>query len=200
MGGGRGAVAAVLSEHHGTDDRHLPSPVVLAAAIAARTETLPIMVAWEELPVYEPVRLAEDIAALDIISRGRVAYVLGVGHRPQSTKTSGLSSGGAEPGRMTSSPCSRARPRREVSGRPNTRVIPTHQRRTEALIGGGSLVAGRRAGRFGLGLIAQAATPGRREAYQQACQEAGHEPGFVQIPEPGSVMVMFVADDVESLG
>ena len=45
--------------------------------------TLPIMVAAAVLPFYEPVRLAEDIAVLDIISRGRVAYVLGVGHRQE---------------------------------------------------------------------------------------------------------------------
>ena len=50
----------------------------------ARTTTLPIMVAAAVLPFYEPVRLAEDIAVLDIISRGRVAYVLGVGHRQRS--------------------------------------------------------------------------------------------------------------------
>lgn len=71
----RGAVVAVVSEHHGTDDRHLPSPLVLATALAARTSTLSIMVAAAVLPFYEPVRLAEDIAVLDIISHGRVAYV-----------------------------------------------------------------------------------------------------------------------------
>jgi hypothetical protein len=64
-------------------------------------------------------------------------------------------------------------------------------------IGGGSLAAARRAGRFGLGLIAQAATPGLSDAYEQACQEAGHEPGFVQTPVPGQATVMFVADDVD---
>ena len=34
---GRGALVAVLSEHHGAQDRHLPSPLILASAIAART-------------------------------------------------------------------------------------------------------------------------------------------------------------------
>jgi alkanesulfonate monooxygenase SsuD/methylene tetrahydromethanopterin reductase-like flavin-dependent oxidoreductase (luciferase family) len=32
----RGAIVAVLSEHHGAEDGHLPSPLVLASAIAAR--------------------------------------------------------------------------------------------------------------------------------------------------------------------
>ena len=68
---GRGALVVVLSEHHATADRHLPSPLVLATAMAARTDTLGIMVAALVLPFYEPVRLAEDMAVLDIISRGR---------------------------------------------------------------------------------------------------------------------------------
>ena len=48
------------------------------------------MVAAAVLPFYEPVRLAEDMAVLDIISRGRVAYVLGVGHRPEEYEHFGL--------------------------------------------------------------------------------------------------------------
>src|SRR6478736_7430068 len=91
---GRGAVVTVLSEHHATEDRHLPSPLVLASAIAARTETLAIMVAAAVLPFYEPVRLAEDMAVLDIISRGRVAYVLGVGHRREEFEHFGLETAG----------------------------------------------------------------------------------------------------------
>ena len=58
----RGALVAVLSEHHGTEDRHLPSPLILASAIAARTERLPILLAAAVLPFYDPVRLAEDMS------------------------------------------------------------------------------------------------------------------------------------------
>ncbi|MGZ8814245.1 MAG: LLM class flavin-dependent oxidoreductase, partial [Mycobacterium sp.] len=32
----RGAIIAVLSEHHGAGDGHLPAPHILASAIAAR--------------------------------------------------------------------------------------------------------------------------------------------------------------------
>ena len=35
-----GCVAAVLCEHHGSEDGYLPSPLILASAIAARTERL----------------------------------------------------------------------------------------------------------------------------------------------------------------
>ena len=79
----RGAIVAVLSEHHGAEDNHLPSPIVLASAIAARTERLAIMLAAVVLPFWDPVRLAEDMSVLDIISNGRVSYAFGIGHRPE---------------------------------------------------------------------------------------------------------------------
>ncbi|MDT5174868.1 MAG: hypothetical protein QOG37_2119, partial [Mycobacterium sp.] len=41
----RGAVLAILSEHHGADDGHLPVPLILASAIAARTRQLAILIA-----------------------------------------------------------------------------------------------------------------------------------------------------------
>jgi alkanesulfonate monooxygenase SsuD/methylene tetrahydromethanopterin reductase-like flavin-dependent oxidoreductase (luciferase family) len=196
----RGAVVAVLSAHHGTEDRHLPSPLVLAAAIAARTETLPIMVAAAVLPFYEPVRLAEDIAVLDIISRGRVAYVLGIGHREEEYHHFGLELGGrgARADDHLASLLALVRGEMVTGAGRTTQVTPAPTSGgPQFFVGGGSLAAARRAGRFGLGLIAQAATPGLEDAYEQACRDAGHEPGFVQIPEPGTATVMFVADDVD---
>jgi len=56
----RGCIAAVLCEHHGSDDGYLPSPIVLASAIAARTQRLPLNITVI-LPFYDPVRLAEDL-------------------------------------------------------------------------------------------------------------------------------------------
>src|ERR1700722_7032682 len=73
-----GALAAVLCEHHGSEDGYLPSPMVLAPAIAARTERLALSLILI-LPFYEPVRLAEDMAVLDIISAGRASYILALG-------------------------------------------------------------------------------------------------------------------------
>ncbi len=101
----RGALVAVLSEHHGTEDRHLPSPIVLASAIAARTTHLPILLAALVLPFYDPVRLAEDMSVLDIISGGRVAYVLGVGHRLEEYEHFGIELAAAERSPMTTWRC-----------------------------------------------------------------------------------------------
>src|ERR1700754_4173240 len=86
----RGAVIAVLSEHHGTDDGHLPVPHILASAIAARTKQLAILLAAVPIPFWDPVRLAEEMAVLDIISKGRVSYAFGVGHRPEEYEHFGI--------------------------------------------------------------------------------------------------------------
>ena len=65
----RGCITAAVSQHHVSDDGYLPSPVPFAAALAARTNTLPISVAALLLAFYEPVKLAEDLAIVDLLSR-----------------------------------------------------------------------------------------------------------------------------------
>ena len=64
-------------------DGFLPSPLVLASAMAARTRQVSFMVAAASLPFYDPIRLAEDMAVLDHISNGRVSYVFGLGYRAE---------------------------------------------------------------------------------------------------------------------
>src|SRR5262245_59893678 len=86
----RGAVIAVLSEHHGTDDGHLPMPRILASAIAARMRRLAILLAAVPIPFWDPIRLAEVICVLDIISNGRVSYAFGVGHRAEEYDRFGI--------------------------------------------------------------------------------------------------------------
>ena len=78
-----GALSVVVSEHHHSPDGFLPSPLVLASAIAARTKKIPIQVGALLLPLHDPIRIAEDMVVLDHISGGRVSYVLAVGYRPE---------------------------------------------------------------------------------------------------------------------
>jgi alkanesulfonate monooxygenase SsuD/methylene tetrahydromethanopterin reductase-like flavin-dependent oxidoreductase (luciferase family) len=75
-----GFAAVILSEHHGSPDGYLPSPLVFGAAVAARTRSLRIQLAALIAPLHDPLRLAEDIAVLDVLSGGRVIPVLSGGY------------------------------------------------------------------------------------------------------------------------
>jgi alkanesulfonate monooxygenase SsuD/methylene tetrahydromethanopterin reductase-like flavin-dependent oxidoreductase (luciferase family) len=197
----RGAVLAVLSEHHGADDGHLPAPLMLASAIAARTRTLAVLLAAVPVPLWDPVRLAEEMAVLDLISRGRVSYAFGVGHRSQEYDHFGVDM--ATRGRKADEilavlgPLVHGEPV-EYRGR-MVRVTPRCGTSSGpmVLIAGGSKAAARRAGRFGLGFVSQTDSPGLKEFYEEQCRAHGHDPGIVQFPVPGLPTAVFVADDVD---
>ena len=77
------ALTAMFSEHHSSPDGYLPSPIIMAAAAAARTKTLTFNVGALLLLMYDPIKLAEDIAVLDHLSGGRVGYTIGLGYREE---------------------------------------------------------------------------------------------------------------------
>jgi alkanesulfonate monooxygenase SsuD/methylene tetrahydromethanopterin reductase-like flavin-dependent oxidoreductase (luciferase family) len=70
-----------LAEHHGADDGYCPSPIVLGSAIAGRTEQIVVHFSALIAVLHHPIRLAEDLAILDVISGGRTACTLGIGYR-----------------------------------------------------------------------------------------------------------------------
>ena len=75
-----GCVSIAVSEHHGSPDGYLPSPLPLVAAMAARTTNVRLMVAALIAPFYDPLRLAEDMIVLDHLSKGRVDLVVAGGY------------------------------------------------------------------------------------------------------------------------
>jgi alkanesulfonate monooxygenase SsuD/methylene tetrahydromethanopterin reductase-like flavin-dependent oxidoreductase (luciferase family) len=196
---GRGCLAAVVSEHHRSDDGYLPSPVPLAAALAARTATLPISVAALLVAFYEPVKLAEDLVVVDLVSEGRVSYVVGLGYRPEELAMFGVAPTGR--GRLVEERIALLRllwagEEVAVEGRP-ARVTPGPFTPGGPLLagGGGTAVAARRAGRLGLLFVAERHDPALAEAYEAAAAEAGREPAGCVIPEPGVPLTVVVADD-----
>src|SRR5664279_1014700 len=65
-----------LGEHHGADFA-VSSPAVVLAAVAARTSTIRLTSAVTVLSALDPVRVYEDYATLDLISRGRAEVIVG---------------------------------------------------------------------------------------------------------------------------
>jgi len=198
----RGALAAAVCEHHTMADGYLPSPLVLATAMAARTTTLSIMTAALILPLYDPIRLAEDMAVLDIISGGRVSYIMAIGYRPEEFEHHGADF--ACRGQIveeqlalllrakTGEPFQHEGRRIHVTPAPVTPGGPT------VIWGGGSAAAARRAGRFGLDFIAQGGGSELQQIYEDASRASGHEPGFCMIPPTDMATTVFVAHDVDA--
>jgi len=85
-----GFASVTFMEHHASSDGYLPSPIVLAAAAAARTTDLIINIGLMLLPLYEPLRAAEDLAVLDLISGGRLLLMVGGGYRAAEYEQFGL--------------------------------------------------------------------------------------------------------------
>jgi alkanesulfonate monooxygenase SsuD/methylene tetrahydromethanopterin reductase-like flavin-dependent oxidoreductase (luciferase family) len=79
-----------LPEHHASEDGYLPSPVVMGAAVAAVTERLLIHLSVMLLPLYHPLRAAEDLAVLDLVSGGRLRLTVAGGYREEEYVQYGL--------------------------------------------------------------------------------------------------------------
>jgi alkanesulfonate monooxygenase SsuD/methylene tetrahydromethanopterin reductase-like flavin-dependent oxidoreductase (luciferase family) len=75
-----GFLMVILSEHHGSPDGYLPSALPFAAAVAARTKNLRILVAALVSSFHDPLKVAEDAAVVDAISGGRLDLVVTNGY------------------------------------------------------------------------------------------------------------------------
>jgi probable F420-dependent oxidoreductase len=73
--------ACFFGEHHQDKDGFLPSPLIVAAAVAARTRRLYVGTSVILLPLHHPVHVAEDVITLDLVSKGRVILGVGIGYQ-----------------------------------------------------------------------------------------------------------------------
>lgn len=71
--------AVWLAEHHFTGYSVCPSVHLMATHIAARTQRLRIGTAVTLAALYHPLRIAEEVALLDVLSDGRVNWGAGRG-------------------------------------------------------------------------------------------------------------------------
>jgi alkanesulfonate monooxygenase SsuD/methylene tetrahydromethanopterin reductase-like flavin-dependent oxidoreductase (luciferase family) len=194
----RGALAITVSEHHGADDDYLSSPLVMAAAIGARTKSAMITVAALIAPLHDPLRLAEDVAVADLVSGGRLVLVIAGGYVPREFEMFGVP------------PAERAARVREAvatlraawTGEPfehrgrTVRVTPTptNPGGPMLLLGGSSEGAARRAARIADGFVPS--EPDCWEHYRDESVKLGRaDPGPCPIKSFADQIVL--AEDVE---
>jgi alkanesulfonate monooxygenase SsuD/methylene tetrahydromethanopterin reductase-like flavin-dependent oxidoreductase (luciferase family) len=198
----RGCLSAVVCEHHMAADGYLPAPLMLASAMAARTDTLLITVAIVILPLHDPIKLAEEMAVLDIISKGRVMYVTAIGYRPAEYEMYGVDyhrRGKIADEKLALLLQAKSGEPFEYQGR-HIQVTPAPVTPGGPMVswGGGSMAAARRAGRNGIGFFAQKGDPALGVAYEEAARAAGHEPGMCILPSEDAATTVFVAEDVDA--
>jgi alkanesulfonate monooxygenase SsuD/methylene tetrahydromethanopterin reductase-like flavin-dependent oxidoreductase (luciferase family) len=78
-----------VTEHHFTYG-YICSPLVFLAALAPRTTSVRLGTAVLLPHLYHPVRLAEDVAIIDVLSNGRVELGVGIGSVLQEYETFGV--------------------------------------------------------------------------------------------------------------
>ena len=72
--------SCVFTEHHQQPDGSLSSPLPVLAALSAVTSRIRLATAVLLAPLYDPIRLAEDIATIDLFASGRLAIGVGAGY------------------------------------------------------------------------------------------------------------------------
>jgi alkanesulfonate monooxygenase SsuD/methylene tetrahydromethanopterin reductase-like flavin-dependent oxidoreductase (luciferase family) len=187
-----GIDGVIFPEHHASEDGYNPAPALMAAAAAARTKRMEIILGAIVLPLHDPVEVAETIAVTDIICRGRLTTTLAAGYVKAEFNMFGKSLG--DRARLMDEGLdviTRALTGerfmyhdREVFVRPLPRSRPP-----KILVGGGVPPAARRAAKFGLGLwtLQHPKMPDCQKLialYKDECRQCGRAPGPIMWSYP----------------
>ena len=86
-----GFYALWMAEHHFQREGYecIPNIILLGTHLAARTKRLKFGCAFNIVPMWHPLRLAEDYAMADILTDGRVIFGVGRGYHSREVETFG---------------------------------------------------------------------------------------------------------------
>ena len=190
----KGFAAVVLSEHHGTEDGYMNSPLLLAGSVLGRTSNVFCSVSALLLPLHDPLRIAEEIATIDLIAPGRFNVVIGVGYREsefemfgKNRKTRGKDT---EEGIRTVLTALKGKPftynGREMLITPQ----PVSDPSSLISVGGSVEISAKRAARLGLSFVPAVRDENLESVYYEEAKAVGYENPMCMMPSgPGMVIV-----------
>ncbi|MXM66943.1 LLM class flavin-dependent oxidoreductase [Streptomyces sp. HUCO-GS316] len=193
----RGITTVQTEEHHGVANNWLPSPFAFAGAVFGATRHLAVTVSAVIGPLHDPLRLAEDIAVLDLLSGGRLVTVAGIGYRPEEYAQFAVE--WRRRGKLqdevletllkawTGEEFTYRGRRVRVTPRPCSDPHPL------LLVGGSSKAAARRAARLGLPLFPSAYLPELEAYYKERLVEYGTG-GWTMMPA-AETPLLHIAED-----
>ncbi|OBH34594.1 luciferase [Mycobacterium intracellulare] len=186
-GESHGITSISVDEHHATGHGWSCNPIMAAAMFLARTSTLIASVDCALGPLWNPVRLAEDIALVDNMSRGRLHTTVGLGYRTVEYDALGadFSRRGALMDRLLERMLA-------VWSDIGTWTRP----HPPLYVGGGARATARRAARFRLPLSLADHLPEIAAYYRELCAEAGMAP-FILMPGPVNRGMIYLHEDPE---
>ncbi len=194
----RGFAVVNVEEHHDAEIGWMPSPLIMAGLIIPRTRRIQIRASALLVTLYDPIRLAEDIAILDLASRGRFLFVLGQGYRPleyhvmdRDWERRGQNTDFIIETLLTAwkgEPFEYRGKRIHVSPRPYTRPHPPFY------YGGMSAVAVKRAARYGLPYFPAQPMPELEALYVAECARHGTT---AQLDVHRDMALLFIDEDPE---
>jgi alkanesulfonate monooxygenase SsuD/methylene tetrahydromethanopterin reductase-like flavin-dependent oxidoreductase (luciferase family) len=179
-----------VEEHHCAKIGWLPSPLTMAGLVIGRTRRVEVRASALLITLYDPIRLAEDIAMLHLASAGRFSLIAGQGYRPLEYHA--LDRDWERRGENTEfilETLSKA-----WTGKPfeykgqRVQISPAPDTPPRLHYGGMSKIAARRAARLGLPFFPPAELPELIELYRAEAQRLGHTPR-VEWPRPGTGLI-----------
>lgn len=196
----RGIAAVSVDEHHVTGHGWSANPIMAAAVFLTRTRNIYLSVDCALGPLWNPLRLAEDIAFVDAMSGGRLLTTLGLGYRPVEYSAMGqpFAERGVQLDRVlerllqawSDSPLVDDAVESQISSGTWSKPHPP------LFVGGGVEASARRAVRFGLGLSLPAHLPELARYYRTLCAAANLTPNLI-MPAAVNRGMIFLHEDPE---
>jgi alkanesulfonate monooxygenase SsuD/methylene tetrahydromethanopterin reductase-like flavin-dependent oxidoreductase (luciferase family) len=181
----RGITTVSVDEHHATGHGWSCNPIMAAGMFLAGTSRLIASVDCALGPLWNPVRLAEDIALVDNMSRGRLHTTVGLGYRVSEYDALGVDF--SQRGKLMDDLIERMLSVWSDTGSWTRPHPPLY-------VGGGARVTARRAARFRLPLSLADHLPDVATYYRELCAEVGIAP-LIIMPGPVNRGMIYLHED-----